>query len=213
MNRDFEPFIFRAFPAAKQFAIDTLTARLKILSTDTALCYFRTEFIDMCIQMEHQKTNDNENQNNDSNDSTDITNEERELSMKRFHLVPLYAKTAHTQLTTFLGFKYGPRQNNYYSNKHEEQQEVRKTFIKEYIQHEKHKCKGVQISEDNAKQLEINHEELKTIPFHAYDSTVDGTKMREYHIYSHQKLFIAYVSDENCEVHGGGDIQPHIRNE
>ena len=153
--------------------------------------------------MEHQKTNDNENQNNDSNDSTDITNEERELFMKQFHLVTLCAKTAHTWLTTFFGFKYGLQQNNYYSDKHKEQQEVRKSLIKEYIQCEKHKYKWVQISEDNAKQFEINHKELKTIPFHAYDSTVSRTKMHKYHIYSNQKLFIAYVSDENCEVHGG----------
>ncbi len=85
------------------------------------------------------------------------------------------------------GFEYKERQKCYFSDKHENEENVsyRKKFVHEYFETELNMYRWVHLKENIAKKLE-KEEQLMGI-YHEFVND-ENKKVREYHIDVHEKL-------------------------
>jgi hypothetical protein len=209
-----QPFIFRDFPEAKDFAVRDLDKDLAKLSTMSALQYFRTTFVDKCVCLDKEdgevtndgsgKVGDGDAGNDDAGDDDagdDDADDNREEFMKRYRLKTISLRTAGRWLR-FLGYKYDRQKNCFYSDNHESEpnKHDRGVFNKKVVQRDNRKYKWCQITDETAKDVQ----ELDDLPFHLY-YTNDGTKMREYHVYvgGMYEFMAEFVSEQNRTAHGG----------
>ena len=87
------------------------------------------------------------------------------------------------------GFLYCERKKSYFCDKHEEESNVRyrSEFIKKYFDYEKDTYRWVHLNECDAIMLE-EEEECPLLKNVFYEFEVDGKKIREYHVDTHQSF-------------------------
>ena len=128
------------YPEAKNIIIEWLEANLAKFYFESVSNFVREELASKL----YQETND-----------CRLTFKEFE---KLVNLSNFGVSTAH-RYTTLFGYKYSARKKSYYSDKHESEENVRDRhdFIKKYHEYKQDAYLWVQISEEQAVELEQTH--------------------------------------------------------
>lgn len=182
------PKIFRSYPHAKNAIAQWCSLNLSSLSAESLATHINLVIIPQLYDLHVNESKISHTQY-----------QTKTSFLKQLNLDTVSISTAWRWMR-FLGFKYKEQRKCYYSDKHEDVENVqaRKVFIETYLRFELRAHNWVQISDRGAKRLEKEFNLLSA--YYPYKQE-DGQSFREYHIDTHPCL-LQYVKAKDM----GGDL-------
>ena len=190
MGKKVLPKVFETYPKIEKLIHKFASKNMQMLSSESLALHVKDEILPQLYEL-HQKEC--------SSSNIEYMNY---MQFKEFlNLTHVSASTTWRWLK-MLGYKHVPNKKCYYTDRHEDPQNVedRKYFIERYLEYEILAYVWVHLTEEQSILLENDQNVNLARVFHSYTGN-DGSKMREYHVDIHPRLQ-AFVRNKRM----GGDL-------
>ena len=171
MNREYSPLLLETFQEAREIICKWATKNIQDLSSEKLALYVRNELLHYLFNQFKEEINDEE-----------LTIDDFKEIMK----IQEFGVTTTWRYLRHLGFKFSEHKKTYYNDKHESEENVsyRKKIIRKYFDYELLSYLWVQLTDEEAIELENDHDDPLLPDSYAYREN----GVREYHIDMHSKF-------------------------